>query len=225
MIAVARASHIEQISAIISRAWWGPCQRNDRRMMRCGAAAAGASLLGQAPRAPLSLFLCPRESSQSKPFFEACRRSGLIPMQPHESAPLAFIRARVGPRPRDVRQALLFLEFYTARSTRGGLQIVRECLGRRPAPHGQAADFEFRHDSLQRQAHMIANSNAMRGLYALGIQMNLAAVDGRRREAAGFEEPGMPQPFVQAMIITVLISCHKGLGCRGYTRGEPAKSL
>ncbi len=113
-------------------------------------------------------------------------------MQPHEPPPLPFIRTSVGPGPRDVREALLLSKFCTALSAPKGLLIVRERLGSRPAPHGQAADFEFRQDSLQRQTHMIANSNTMRGLDALGIQVNLAAVDGGRGETAGFEEPDMP---------------------------------
>jgi hypothetical protein len=133
-------------------------------------------------------------------------------MQPHELTPLPFIRARLGPRPRDVREALLLTEFCTPLSTPGGLQIVRKCLGSRPAPYGQAADFEFSHNSLQRQAHTIANSNTVRRLDALGIQVDFAAVDGRRRETASLEESDMPQPFVQAMIVTVLIGCHKHSG-------------
>jgi hypothetical protein len=36
MIAVARASPIEQIATIISRAWWAPCKRNDRGKMPMG---------------------------------------------------------------------------------------------------------------------------------------------------------------------------------------------
>jgi hypothetical protein len=71
-------------------------------------------------------------------------------MQPHEPPALPFIRAGVGTRPRYVREALLFPEFCAALGAPGGLPIVRERLGRGPAPCGQAADFEFRHDSLQR---------------------------------------------------------------------------
>jgi hypothetical protein len=33
MIAVARLSQSEQIFAIVSRAWWGPCKRKDRKKM------------------------------------------------------------------------------------------------------------------------------------------------------------------------------------------------
>jgi hypothetical protein len=56
---------------------------------------------------------------------------------------------------------------------------------------------------------MIADSHTMRRLDAFRIQMDLAAVDGRGRETSSFEEPGMPQPFVQTMIVGVLLGCHK----------------
>jgi uncharacterized protein (DUF4415 family) len=50
MIAVARASHIEQISAIISRAWWVPCfGRKGQRTMASQNCAQSAE--GQ-PRTP-----------------------------------------------------------------------------------------------------------------------------------------------------------------------------
>ena len=49
MIAVARAAPIEQISPIISRAWWCHVSEMIGERCRCGTAAAGASLFGQAP--------------------------------------------------------------------------------------------------------------------------------------------------------------------------------
>jgi hypothetical protein len=65
----------------------------------------------------------------------------------------------------------------------------------------------------------------MRRLDAFRIQMDLAAVDGRRRETSSLEEPGVPQPFVQSMIITILLGCHKRSDLKGYTGGKRAKKL
>jgi len=47
----------------------------------------------------------------------------------------------------------------------------------------------------------------MRRFDALGIEVDLAAVDGGRRETSRLEEPGVPQPLVQAVIVTLLINC------------------
>jgi len=113
-------------------------------------------------------------------------------MQARELPPLALVGARVRPRPRNVCQTLLLFEFRSALSARGGLPIVNERLGSRPAPHRQAENFEFRDDSLQRQTQMIAHSNTMRGLDAFRIQTHLAAIDCRGRETASLEEPGVP---------------------------------
>jgi hypothetical protein len=85
----------------------------------------------------------------------------------------------------------------------------RLCRG--AAPRRQAEYFEFGHDALQRQAHVIANSNAMRRFDALRIEMDLTAIDGSGGETSRLEESGMPQPFVQAMIVTLLCCCH-GVG-------------
>src|SRR5580692_10339534 len=67
---------------------------------------------------------------------------------------------------------------------------------------------------------MIADSNTVRRLDAFGIQVDLAAVDRRRRQTPGLEEPGMPQPFVQAMIVIVLVSCHKHSAPRIHERAS-----
>lgn len=129
-------------------------------------------------------------------------------MQTHETAPLTFIRPRVGPRPGEVRQTLLLLEFDSAFRARGGLKIMFDSFGCGPAPRRQAAHFEFRNYTLQRQTQAIANANAMRRLDAFGIQVHLAAVDGHGRKTARLEEPDVPQPFVQAMIIGFFVGWH-----------------
>src|SRR6266404_3436927 len=67
---------------------------------------------------------------------------------------------------------------------------------------------------------MIADSNTMRRLDAFRIQMDFAAVDGRRRKTSRLEEPGMPQPFVQTMIVGVLLGCHKRTDLKDTREGS-----
>ena len=86
---------------------------------------------------------------------------------------------------------------------------MRKCLGRRAAPHGKAENLELSDDALQRQAQAIADAHPMRRLDAFRIEMNLTAVDGRRRKTPRLEKPGMPEPFVEAVIVGFFLGCHK----------------
>jgi hypothetical protein len=49
----------------------------------------------------------------------------------------------------------------------------------------------------------------MRRLDTLPIQVNLAAVDRGGGQAARFEKPRMPKPFIEAMVIGFFFGCHK----------------
>ena len=86
---------------------------------------------------------------------------------------------------------------------------MSQCLGRRAAPRGKAENFKFPHDPLQRQTQTIADAHVMRRFYAFRIKMDLAAVDGGRCQAARFEKPGMPEPFVEPMVLGFFRRCHK----------------
>jgi hypothetical protein len=86
---------------------------------------------------------------------------------------------------------------------------MRERLGRRPAPHGEPQNFELPDDPLQRQTQTIADPHPMRRLHPFGIHMNFAAIDGRRRKTSRLEKPGVPEPFIEAMIVGSFLGCHK----------------
>jgi len=88
---------------------------------------------------------------------------------------------------------------------------VAHGLRRRAAPHGKAEDFEFPDDALQRQTQPIADAHPMCGLDPFRIEMDLAAVDGGRCQAAGLEKSRVPQPFIEAMVISFFLCCHKYL--------------
>jgi hypothetical protein len=81
---------------------------------------------------------------------------------------------------------------------------MRNRFGCRTTPLRKAQDFEFGDHPLQRQTQTIAYAHAVRGLNPFRIQMDFAAIDGRGRETARFEEPRVPQPFVQTMAIAFL---------------------
>ena len=130
-------------------------------------------------------------------------------MQAQEPPPLAFVRPRVGSRPRKIGQTLLRFEQYAALRARRSLHIMGQRLGRRPAPHGKSENFELPHDTLQRQTQTIADAHPMRRLYPLRIQMHFAAVDGRRRKTSRLEKPGLPEPFIEAMVVGLFLGCHK----------------
>jgi hypothetical protein len=129
-------------------------------------------------------------------------------MQLHEMAPFALVGARIRPRPGDIGQALLLFQFDASLGTRSSLEIMRRRLGSGPAPLGQAKNLEFSDDPLLRQAQAIAHSNTVRRFDAFRVEARLAPVDGGGREAARLEEPGVPKPFVQAVIFALLVGCH-----------------
>jgi glycine C-acetyltransferase len=133
-------------------------------------------------------------------------------VQPHQAAPLALVGTRLGTGPRNARETLLFFEFCAAFGARGRLPMGLRRFGGRPAPLRESQNLKFRDDSLQRQAHAIAGSHAMRRFHTIAVQVNLAAIDGRRRKTSSLVEPGMPEPLVEAVTIEFLVSCHKLAG-------------
>ncbi len=143
--------------------------------------------------------------SRGLPYFS------LVALQAHQPAAVALVRPRVGPRPRTSARRCCSRSIARRARARGRLGIARLRLGGRSAPRGQPQYFEFRHDTLQRQAQAIADAHAMRRFDALRVQMNFAAVDRSRRQASRFVKTGMPQPFVEAMLSVFSVGCHNHL--------------
>jgi hypothetical protein len=134
--------------------------------------------------------------------------SALIAAQTHQPAPIALVGAALRPRPRQLRQLLLFLEMRAPSGALRSLQIVRLRLGGGAAALGQPQHLEFGDDPLQGQTEPVADADAVSGLDALGVQMHLAAVDGGGGQGTGFVKSGVPEPFVQTGAFRPVVRPH-----------------
>src|ERR1700679_1283884 len=122
----------------------------------------------------------------------AQRSLSLISLQPHQPPPISFIRARIGPRSRPLREPLLLAQLCAAFRTRGRLEILRLRLGCRTTPRRQPQYLELGHHPLQREAQPIADSHPVCRFDTLGVQMHFPAADRRGRQAPRFVKTGVP---------------------------------
>lgn len=136
------------------------------------------------------------------------RLSGLIAVQAHQPPPVALVRAALRTGPRCLRQLLLLLEVGATRSALRSFDVMRLRLGGRTAALRQSQHLEFGHHALQRHAEPITDSDPVRGLHPLGVQVDLASGDGRGGQGAGFVKSGVPQPFVQAVGLSLFVRPH-----------------
>jgi glycine C-acetyltransferase len=148
----------------------------------------------------------------------------LAAVQLHQLPAFALIRARIRPRTRNIGEPLLLFEACAPLRACSGLRIVGLRFGCRAATHRQAQGCELTDDALQRQGDAIAHLDPMRRFDALAVQMNLAARNGFRGETAGFEESGMPQPFVEAMTVVGLIDFHKSQNLKQINKKRRRRS-
>ena len=132
----------------------------------------------------------------------------MIAIEAHQPPPIALVGAAFGSRPREPRQLVLFLQMRAARGALRRLVVMSLRLGGRAAAVRQSQHLEFGDHPLQGQAEPITDAHAMSGLHPLGVQMNLAPVDGRGGQGTGFVKSRVPQPLVQTAVFRVLLRPH-----------------
>ena len=82
------------------------------------------------------------------------------------------------------------------------IRIEHAGSGRIPAALGKAFDFHHPNRTVQGNGDHIAELDAVaRGLLPLAIDADLSAFDQRSGTGTGFDDPGMPQPFIETLSI------------------------
>ena len=96
---------------------------------------------------------------------------------------------------------MLLAQECPAQGTRLGLEIVGLRLHGGTATLGKAQNLKLGDHAVQRQAQAVADSHPMSRLHPVGVQMNLAAVDGGGGQASRLVEPAIQKPYVQSLHI------------------------
>lgn len=104
------------------------------------------------------------------------------PAQPPQGAARVFVGALGGTRRTRRRESVLLAIRRMRYYTRLGLDITSDRFCRRTAPRGQLGDRHLLRKARPRDGDAIAECDAQRRLHAAIVDMNLAALDGLRRE-------------------------------------------
>jgi len=70
------------------------------------------------------------------------------------------------------------------------------------APLGKSDNFEKSHGAIEADRDDVANLDGMTGrLLPHAVDADMAGLDQRSGAGAGFDDPGMPQPFVETLAL------------------------
>lgn len=131
--------------------------------------------------------------------YRQARLSALPSPYPAQDPPIPLVGSAFRAWPAHLRQALLLSELRAALDTLRTLGVMRTGLGGWATPYGQPYDIDFGGCSLDAESNAVTNAKVVCWLGTLAIQVNLSAGDGLRRLRAGLEEPGAPEPLVEAV--------------------------